>query len=98
MKIDRLFQVLVVAGASSVAGGVIGCGEDDPSPSPSGTGGAAASTGGAAGAMACDCKASTANGAWTDCNGCCCWLPPGATAVSGSPICGPEPCCTGKGR
>jgi hypothetical protein len=48
MKVERLFKVVVIAGASSAAG-LVGCGDDDDPP-PVGTGGAtgdAAATGGA---------------------------------------------------
>lgn len=111
MKIERLFQVLVVTGASSTAGlvgsGLVGCGSDN-SPGPTGTGGAAgmtSSTGGSSsgtgGASGADCNAAChpdpALASWTDCNGCCCWLPAGMSSPCGT-ICGNEPCCVGRGR
>ncbi len=114
MKIDRLFQVLVVTGASSTVG-IVGCGSDGSGGSSTGTGGetatggatasggvtasGGAAAGGAAGST-CDavCHVSATNPAWTDCNGCCCWLPIGDTTTLGSQICGQEPCCIGRGR
>ncbi|HEX4478327.1 MAG TPA: hypothetical protein VH142_24765 [Polyangiaceae bacterium] len=120
MKIDRLFQVLVVTGASSTVG-IVGCGSDNSGGSSTGTGGetatggatasggetatggATASGGAAAGGAAgssCDavCHPSATLATWTDCNGCCCWLPIGTPAPVGSPTCGQEPCCVGRGR
>jgi hypothetical protein len=161
MKIERLFQVLVVAGVSSTAG--FGCGADKATgpagdggqggesttggatgtggSDSKGTGGATTGTGGSdskgaggatgsggakgaggatgsggsssagaagssgsAGAAGGTCKAvchkSTYSAAWTDCNGCCCWLPLGSMTTRGSQICGDEPCCKvdGNGR
>ena len=115
MNIERLFQVLVVTGASSA--GLVGCGGD--SGTPSGTGGHANASGGASqgdggakgdggsgatgaggaagsGAM-CDCHPNATVSSWIDCGGCCCWLAPGQTTMIGTPICGVEPCCAGKG-
>jgi len=116
MKLDKLFNVLVVAGASSTAGlGLFGCGGDDDdggsgdggltasgggssAGGSSSTGGSGAGTGGSSG-DACEaaCGPSSAVASWTDCNGCCCWLAVGDTTTTGSPICGEEPCCAGKG-
>lgn len=129
MKAERLFQVLVIAGASSTAG-VVGC-NDDNNPVPTGAGGGdasgtggsgaagtggsgatgtggsgAAGTGGSSaagtgGGASCDCQPdpnAPTGQSWTDCNGCCCWLPAGTTAHAGpTAICGVEPCCAGKG-
>src|SRR5689334_7792773 len=111
MNIERLFKVLVVTGASSA--GLIGCGGDSGPSTPSGTGGhangsggasqgaggsSAMGTGGAAGSgMMCDCHPNVTVSSWTDCGGCCCWLAPGQTSMIGTPICGVEPCCAGKG-
>src|SRR5690349_377509 len=113
MNIERLFQVLVVTGASSAT--IVGCGGDSGTGTPSGAGGHASGgashgggtsdggsgttgAGGAAGSAAmCDCKPSAVVASWIDCNGCCCWLAPGMTTMIGSPICGEEPCCAGKG-
>ena len=127
MKVERLFQVLVIAGTSSAAG-VVGCNDDD-NPAPTGTGGStgdatgtggggatgtggggATGTGGGGaagkegGVAACDAVCTPDTNApsgqtWTDCNGCCCWLPAGTTAHAGPvAICGEEPCCAGRGR
>jgi hypothetical protein len=105
MKIDRLFQILVVTGAASVAGGLVGCGDDTPAPGPGGTGGAAAGTGGASGAdcnTICGPSQNAPSGTdWTDCDGCCCWLAPDtpAPAAGLSPGCpASQTCCAGRGR
>ena len=135
MKIERLFHVLVVAGASSTAG--FGCSTDTtPGGDAGGTGATSSGTGGedsgagatssggsmgtggskgsggAAGSSSaapdagtgdggmCEavCHPSTTLARWIDCNGCCCWLPVGVPASAGSPTCGEEPCCIGRGR
>ncbi|HEX4339941.1 MAG TPA: hypothetical protein VH062_28735 [Polyangiaceae bacterium] len=125
MNIEKLFNVLVVTGASSTVG-LLGCsadvhglGNDDAGTGGAETGGkpssggadagtGGASSGGAAGAAGaagsesdsgmCSCKPSSVTPTWTDCDGCCCWLPVGATTTIGSQICGETPCCIGKGR
>ncbi|MGH7435989.1 MAG: hypothetical protein ACRENE_09970 [Polyangiaceae bacterium] len=89
MDIAKLFQVLVVTGASTTVG-LAAC-----SSTSSGGGSGGSSEEGGACAAACHPNATTAS--WTDCNGCCCWLPVGATCAAG-PICGNEPCCAGRGR
>jgi hypothetical protein len=118
MKVDKLFHVLVVAGAASTVG-LVACGDDEggeeegtggggpgtggasATGGASSTGGDTASTGGDSSSTggesgdSCDavCEPSSALASWTDCNGCCCWLPIGQTTTRGSPICGEEPCC-----
>jgi hypothetical protein len=44
------------------------------------------------------CMPDTQVATWIDCNGCCCWLPAGSSHSGGTPICGSEPCCIGRGR
>src|SRR5262245_32481765 len=100
MKIEKLFHVLVVSGAAATTG-LLGCGDEEGQEgnsggaSSGGSGSSAGSGGSGGGADACDakCGPSAVTDAWTDCNGCCCWLPIGSTASSGSEICGVEPCC-----
>lgn len=112
MKIDRLFQVLVITGASSTVG-LAACGSDKGGSSDAGTGGATSSggstgaetggstssagTSGSDGSM-CSCKAETTVPTWIDCGGCCCWLAAGQTSPAPTPICGAQPCCIGHGR
>src|SRR5689334_3778011 len=120
MRVEKLFHVLVVAGASSTAGGVVACGDDNTGTgtTPSSQGGASAqggsksnggstsgggstSQGGSTTGDTCEskCKPDPQQATWTDCNGCCCWLPAGTTAHAGpTAICGEEPCCAGRGR
>jgi hypothetical protein len=112
MRIDKLFGVLVVAGASSTAG-LNGCssstttggGGTDAGGSGTDDSGASSGSGGSMGdgsmggeGSSCACMPETQVPAWIDCNGCCCWLPAGATSAAKTPICGVEPCCAGKGR
>src|SRR5262245_42344591 len=103
MKIDRLFQVLVVSGASAVSLGLAGCGDDDPAPGPTGASGAPGS-GGSSGDQCnavCGPSKNVPSGQnWIDCNGCCCWIGPGIMLPSTlSPPCPTtESCCTGRGR
>jgi len=134
MKIERLFHVLVVAGASSTAGfgcstdttggndgggtgatssgtggedsgaGATGSGGSMGTGGSKGSGGSAGSSGapdastGDGGMCEAVCHKSTTVASWIDCNGCCCWLPIGTMAPAGSPTCGEEPCCIGRGR
>ncbi|HVU03686.1 MAG TPA: hypothetical protein VHE30_18130 [Polyangiaceae bacterium] len=115
MRVEKLFNVLVMAGVSAAAGfGTTGCGDDSSTggggggaPAAGGgqgTGGASSGGqgggGGGGGANSCDtkCAPSPDLASWTDCGGCCCWLPIGTTAPVGSPTCGDEPCCVGRGR
>src|SRR5690348_14293991 len=67
-------------GASHGDGGAKGDGASQGSggASTGATGSGGATGTGGSGAM-CDCKPSAAVASWTDCNGCCCWLPVGLT-------------------
>ncbi|HEY2406033.1 MAG TPA: hypothetical protein VGI10_08520 [Polyangiaceae bacterium] len=104
MKINKLFHVLVVAGASSTVG-LAACGSDttNPTPAAGGTGsagtGASAGTAGSADMCAAQCN-NTACNLGTVCNGCCCWLPAGsAMGLCAQEICpATETCCVGRGR
>ncbi|MGH7440501.1 MAG: hypothetical protein ACRENE_32835 [Polyangiaceae bacterium] len=127
MDISKLFQVLVVTGASTTVGLAAcsssssgGGGSEDgggssgasgssssggSSSSSSSSGGSTSSSSSGAAATGADgeacsavCHPSATLASWTDCNGCCCWLPIGTTAPAGSPTCGDEPCCIGRGR
>jgi hypothetical protein len=80
------------------AGGSGGTGGGTAGTAAGGMSGGGGSSGGAA-TCASQCMTSTFNAAWTDCNGCCCWLAAGMTTTHGSQICGADaPCCTGRGR
>ncbi|MGO9833702.1 MAG: hypothetical protein ACLP1X_05755, partial [Polyangiaceae bacterium] len=90
MRIDKLFQVLVVAGASSTVG-LNGCssgsggggGGDAGGPGTDGAGASSSSGGGtSADGSACMCGPDPQLSTWTDCNGCCCWLAPGSTSAA----------------
>jgi hypothetical protein len=91
MNVAKLFQVLVVTGASTTAG-LAACG------SSGGGGPGGASNSGEGSMCASVCKPNATTAAWTDCNGCCCWLAVGETCAVGTPICGNDPCCVGRGR
>jgi hypothetical protein len=91
MNVAKLFQVLVVTGASTTAGLAACGGSGGGSPGGSSNSGEGLSCGSV-------CKPNTATAAWTDCNGCCCWLQVGQTCAVGTPICADDPCCVGRGR
>lgn len=113
MRIDKLFHVLVVSGAAVTAGlvgcgdekgeegnsGGTGSGGSSAGSSASGSGGSSGGSGGSGSGDACEakCAPNETNASWTDCDGCCCWLPAGSSSPIG-PICGEEPCCEGRGR
>jgi hypothetical protein len=100
MKIERLFQVLFVAGASSTIG-VTSCSSgDDKSTSPDSGAGARNVDG-----SLCNCTMDNEfpDSGWSYCGGCCCWLTPGRKAPPDLiPNCRedpnvPAPCCEGRG-
>src|SRR5580658_2595441 len=97
MNIEKLFQVIVVMGASSTAG-LAACGSSTTGTNGPSSDDSDSSSGATGEACTAVCHPDPQTATWTDCNGCCCWLPAGSTSPFATPICGTEPCCAGRGR
>ncbi|HTA90607.1 MAG TPA: hypothetical protein VK745_13550 [Polyangiaceae bacterium] len=104
MKITKLFQVLVVTGASSTVG-LAACGSDTtPSGGSAGATSAAgsSSTAGATGdggpdMCAAVCGPSPCGHGFIDCAGCCCWITAPATGICTEEGCpADDACCVGR--